>query len=80
MGREVCGACGEEYEERRITLALPREECGLAVFRNVPADVCPRCGEPRFSLETARQLMASASSGEAPDAVLRVPVYDLALR
>jgi YgiT-type zinc finger domain-containing protein len=72
-----CYGCGEDCEPRTITIALPRAKTGIAVFRNVPADVCTRCGEPRFSLHTASRLMAVVRDNVPPDEVTQVPVYDL---
>ena len=73
----TCGVCGEEFEEKVISLALPRSDSGMAVFRNVPAEVCQRCGETRFSLNTTGRLMAVVRSGEPPSEVAMIPIYDL---
>lgn len=73
----ACAVCGEHCEPRTITLALPRTASGLAVFRNVPAEVCPGCGETRFSLHTTGRLMAVVRDGHPPDEVAVVPIYDL---
>jgi YgiT-type zinc finger domain-containing protein len=72
-----CPACGETCEEKVITLALPRTGTGLAVFKNVPAEVCRQCGEPRFSLKTTGRLMAVVRGDGPPDAVAQIPVFDL---
>jgi len=73
-----CAVCGEGVESRVITLALPSAVTGIAVFRNVPAEVCPRCGETRFSLSTTSRLMAVVRSDPSPADVATVPIYDLA--
>src|SRR5689334_584254 len=72
-----CAVCGELCESKGITLALPRAASGLAVFRNVPAEVCPHCGETRFSLRTTGRLMAVVRECTPPDEVAMVPIYDL---
>jgi len=72
-----CATCGEPCEEKTISLALPRSTSGLAVVRNVPAEVCPRCGETRFSLRTTGRLMALFRSSDPPDDLAVVPIYDL---
>jgi len=72
-----CDSCGETCEAKVITLALPRAASGLAVIRNVPAEVCRRCGETRFSLHTTNRLMAVVRSNTPPDEVVVVPIYDL---
>ena len=73
----ACAACGEAYEEKTISLALPRADSGMAVIRNVPAEVCPCCGETRFSLHTTSRLMAVVRSSKPPVEVALVPIYDL---
>jgi hypothetical protein len=60
-----------------MSLALPRCATGLADIRNVPAEVCPVCGETRFSLRTTGRLMALFRGAEPPDDVAVVPIYDL---
>jgi len=69
--------CGESCEEKHISLALPRATSGLAVVKNVPAEVCPSCGDTRFTLRTTGRLMALVRSGGAPDDMVVVPIYDL---
>ena len=72
-----CASCGEPCEEKSISLALPRSASGLAVVRNVPAEVCPICGETRFTLRTTGRLMALFRGADPPDDVAVVPIYDL---
>lgn len=72
-----CAACGETCEERTITMALPASGTGLALIRNVPAEVCLGCGEMQFSLKTTGRLMAVVRSRKPPDEVAVVPIYDL---
>lgn len=75
--RPPCPACGGECEAQRITLTLRRSQYGFAVVRNVPADVCQRCGESQFSLLTTRQLMSALHSDRTPDEIALIPIYDL---
>lgn len=72
-----CAACGEVCEEKIVSLTLPRSSTGMAVFRNVPAEVCPRCGETRFSLDTTRSMMALVNGNMAPSEFASIPIYDL---
>ena len=61
---------------RQITIAMPRADDGMAVFRNVPAEVCLDCGETRFSLNTTGRIIAVVRE-RAPDEMAVVPVYDM---
>ena len=74
----ACVVCGSICEERLISLALPRSEEGIALLRNVPAEVCTGCGETRFTLSTTGRVMAAFRSALPPDEVAMIPVYDLA--
>lgn len=77
FGGICCAACQEPFEEKVITLALPRAQSGLAVIRNVPAEICPQCGEMQFSLRTTGRLMQAIRSKEPPAEVVTIPIYDL---
>ncbi len=72
-----CASCGEPCEDKTISLALPRSASGLAVIKNVPAEVCSICGETRFSLKTTGRLMALFRGADPPDDLATVPIYDL---
>jgi len=72
-----CPGCGEACEERQITVTLPRASTGIAVFKNVPAEVCPACGESGFSVQTAGKIMAVVRANNPPDEMAHIPVFDL---
>ena len=72
-----CAVCGEACEEKIVSLTLPRSSTGMAVFRNVPAEVCPRCGETRFSLATTSEMMKLVNGNMAPSEFASIPIYDL---
>lgn len=72
-----CSICGERCEERKITLALPNSTSGLKVIRNVPASVCPQCGETHFSIYTTGRLMRLLQSDTPPESVAMVPIYNI---
>lgn len=50
-----CPVCGERMEERRITQDF-RIRGELIVIEEVPAGVCPRCGEKAVRPEVGRWL------------------------
>ena len=52
-----CHICGERMEERRIKQDFWIKE-KLVVVEDVPAGVCPRCGEKVVRAEVGRQLAA----------------------
>jgi YgiT-type zinc finger domain-containing protein len=76
----MCGLCGDSCEDKLITIALPRSEGVLALIKNVPAEVCLRCGETRFTLGTTGRLMAAVRGGRPPDDVAVIPIYDLEVK
>jgi hypothetical protein len=49
----------------------------MALIRNVPAEVCLRCGESQFSMRTTMRLMAVVRDRKQPSEVAVVPIYDL---
>ncbi len=73
---EVCPQCGGECEAQRITMPLKRSPYGFVLLRNVPAEVCQRCGEAQFSLPMTNQVMNALHSGRTPDEIALIPIYD----
>jgi hypothetical protein len=73
----VCATCGTACEEKLITLALPRSAEGMAMIRNVPAEVCPGCGDTKFTLKTTTRMMAMLRRPDPPVDVAMIPIYDL---
>jgi YgiT-type zinc finger domain-containing protein len=63
----ACHVCGERMEERRIKQDFWVKE-KLVVVEDVPAGVCPRCGEKVVRAEVGRQLADLLSS---PDRLRR---------
>jgi len=47
----------------------------LVAVENVPADVCPRCGEQYFAPETADKIQKVIYSGDATKK-LEIPLFD----
>lgn len=71
-----CPECGGVCEARRITLNLKRQPLSFVVVRDVPAEVCQRCGESHFSLETTQRIMTALQSRLTPDDILLTPIYN----
>ena len=72
----LCPQCGGECEPQRVTLPLKRSLYGFVLIRNVPAEVCQRCGEAQFSLPMTNQMMNALHSGRTPDEIALIPIYD----
>jgi len=59
-----CLVCKTETVSRLVTYSQIYNGQLLAV-ENVPADVCPRCGEQYFAKETADKIQKVIYSGDA---------------
>lgn len=75
----LCLKCGlSGLQPRRIETAFWRDG-GLIVIRNIPAMVCPTCGEEFVGDQTAIGLDQMRSAGFTPHAAtarMMVPVFD----
>ncbi len=70
-----CHVCGERMEERRIRQDFWVKD-QLVVIEDVPAGVCPRCGEKVVRAEIGLQLAAllNGSAQSRRVETMRVPV------
>lgn len=71
-----CPMCRERMKGKRIRHVQTWED-RVVVFEDVPAEVCGRCGEVRFTgpiVDRLNQMLWSM--GPAPR-TMEVPVYDL---
>ena len=59
----ACHVCGERMEERRVKQDFWIKET-LVVVEDVPAGVCPRCGEKVVRADVGRQLAALLGNTE----------------
>ena len=69
-----CPVCKTETVAQVITYSQVYNGQLVAV-ENVPADVCPRCGEQYFSAATADEIQKVIYSGDAPKK-LEVPLFN----
>ena len=76
MSLPNCHLCGGEYEKRRVRFIL--EAPGPAIFENVPAEVCRRCGDRVFGDDALERMdkIRDPYGGQTPETFRRVPVYD----
>ncbi|MBI5638754.1 MAG: type II toxin-antitoxin system MqsA family antitoxin [Nitrospinae bacterium] len=63
-----------EIRPGETTVTLQRGESTI-VFKNVPADICPNCGEYYLSDEIAGRLMAQAEEAVRKGAVVEILLY-----
>ena len=73
----TCLSCGYPCQKRTVSVNLPRSGGGIAVFRNVTAEVCTKCGEMHFTLLTTSRMIAIVQGFSPPDDMELVPVYDM---
>lgn len=76
-----CPICYDGQLEDQLVEQWMRRGEHWVLFRNVPALVCDRCGEPTFSRDvTARFLQLLQTDDDTrPTFDIMVPVYDLQL-
>lgn len=75
--KERCGVCGGELRQTTITHE-ERRGTNLYLFQNVPAEVCPACGEIWIEEATLQVIERLIREGE-PIRKVETPVYDFAL-
>jgi len=74
-GAFLCSICDATLRHETITYT---QTIGDRVFivTDVPADVCPQCGETYLSPETVDAIQELISSGDATE-TRQVPIYHL---
>ena len=66
----ICDVCGcEEFQSEHVSETF-RVADRVFVVENIPADVCNRCGEPRFSASVAEQVRELVSGPHQPTRVI----------
>ncbi|OBY27112.1 type II toxin-antitoxin system MqsA family antitoxin [Leisingera sp. JC1] len=78
----LCGRCGQNQLERQHVKTAVWREAELMVVENIPALVCPACGEEFIGSETAAELQRMCQNGESTAGLvsrLIVPVIDFAM-
>ena len=75
MRKSLCGVCGGTRKRQRVNVERWHEG-QLLVVKNVPAEVCARCGERFFHGDVAEFIYEKLQAHEAPDEILSVPAWD----
>lgn len=70
-----CSVCSGQLEERRVTRVQQYQDHWY-IIENVPALVCPQCGETYFTPESHDRIIDLITSGTAPVRVESVFVLD----
>lgn len=70
------GGCPGTYETREVVYST-RYRGAIVVAQDVPAEVCPICGDTLFTPETAEQLQRIVRERAQP-VVEQAPVYQFA--
>lgn len=71
-----CYFCGGKVINKRIRHVHHWGD-ELVIFENVPAEVCPQCGETYFSPEVLQMMDRATLEGVPPNKKLTVPVFSL---
>jgi YgiT-type zinc finger domain-containing protein len=83
MDETRCHICGtSEFEERRVEYVY-RRQGNYLVVREVPCEVCLRCGERYYTggtlLQIERRFQAIYEQHAEPQFAIRVPVEEFAV-
>jgi len=77
-GLVPCSVCGAQTQERKITYTQDLEG-QIYLVTDVPAQVCPQCGEQYLSPDTVDVLQEvierGAASAQEPEKTIQVPVF-----
>lgn len=70
-----CVFCGGQVESKAVNFSYQQDEHVILV-KNVPAEVCTRCGEKTYSPEITDELLKFATNRFRPLKMIEVPLFD----
>ncbi len=70
-----CVFCGGKVESKNATFIYEHGDHFLLI-RNVPAEVCEKCGEKTYSPEITDEVLKFARRKFKPIKLVEVPVFD----
>jgi HTH-type transcriptional regulator / antitoxin MqsA len=70
-----CVFCGGAVESESVTFSYEHDE-NVILVKNVPAEVCIRCGEKTYSPEITDELLKFAMNRFKPFKIIEVPLFD----
>ncbi|MCJ7578430.1 MAG: type II toxin-antitoxin system MqsA family antitoxin [candidate division Zixibacteria bacterium] len=74
-----CVFCGGRVEKKKVTFSY-EEDSKYLLVKNVPAEVCTKCGEKTYSPEVTDELLRFAKEKFKPVKTIKVPVFDYTSR
>jgi len=74
-----CVFCGGRVEKKKVTFSY-EEDSKYLLVKNVPAEVCTKCGEKTYSPEVTDELLRFAKEKFKPVKTIKVPVFDFTAR
>lgn len=74
--RDTCCFCDIPLKKERIKVERWIND-KLYVLTDVPAEVCPRCGEKYFTPDIVNKMEKAISSNKRAEEILSVPVMSL---
>jgi len=74
-----CVFCGGRVVRKRVTFSY-EEDSKYLLVKNVPAEVCTKCGEKTYSPEVTDELLRFAKEKFKPVKTIKVPVFDYTSR
>lgn len=75
MNESPCAICGGGRRQARVSVEH-WSDGQLMIVRNVPAQVCDRCGERFFLCDIADFVYTKLQAGDSPDEILSIPAWD----
>ncbi len=72
-----CHFCRGDVSERRVTVDYRWGDELIAIIDNVPAGVCPNCGEQYFRAKVVKEMEKLAHSREEPVRMIEIPYREM---
>ncbi|MEQ8169786.1 MAG: type II toxin-antitoxin system MqsA family antitoxin [Candidatus Eremiobacterota bacterium] len=70
-----CIFCGGKVKKEKVTFVYEEKEKYIFI-ENVPAEVCPKCGEKTFSPEVTQEILKFAKNEFTPVKTVEIPVFN----
>ncbi len=72
----VCAVCGCKDSRSEVVDEVFKIDGEYVLMERIPAEVCSRCGEHSFSLETAETVRQSVNGGAAQSRSIEMRVFE----